>query len=83
MLGSQASTATCFSAAVSSFLPELVSALLRAKVRCTPSGKQGQGSSTRSPGQALRAGESVTGLSKIQLLRACLSLLAKKRREAD
>ena len=78
MLRSKANTRDLMSAAVSSFLPEVVSALLRIGIRRTPSGKQRPRKFDSVAWQGLEAAESVTGLSKVLLLRSCLSLLAKK-----
>jgi hypothetical protein len=78
MLGSPANTRDLFSAAVSSFLPEIVAVSLRAGIRTSSSGKQRPRKFDSVAWQALEAAEAVTGLSKVQLLRACLHLLAEK-----
>jgi hypothetical protein len=78
MLESTANSRDLMSAAVSSFLPEIVSTLLRIGIQRRPSGKQRPRTFDLVAWQSLEAAESVTGLSKVLLLRACLTLLAKR-----
>ena len=78
ILGSEASTRDLFSAAVSGFLPEVVSTLLQIGIRQSPSGRQRPRKFDSVAWKGLEAAETITGLPKVLLLRACLSLLAKR-----
>ncbi len=78
ILGSKANTRDVMSASISSFLPEVVSTLLRIGIRRTPSRKQRPRNFDSLAWKSLEAAESVTGLPKVLLLRACLSQLPKK-----
>jgi hypothetical protein len=78
ILGSKATTRDVLSAAVSGYLAEVVSGLLRLGIRRTRSGKQRPRKFDSVAWECLEAAESVAGLSKVLLLRACLSLLAER-----
>jgi hypothetical protein len=77
-LGSKATTRDVLSAAVSGYVEEVVSAVERVGVRRTPSGKQRPRKFDSVAWECLEAAESVTGLSRVQVLRACMSLLAER-----
>ena len=66
------------SAAISSYLPQIVGTLLQLGIRKTPKGNQRPRKFDVLAWKSLEAAESVTGLPKVVLLRACLSLLDER-----
>jgi hypothetical protein len=77
-LGSEVNHRDLMSAAISSHLPNIVSALLGLGIRQMPKGKQRPRTFDIKAWQSLEAAEKICGLPKVELLRACLYLLARK-----
>ena len=65
------------SAAISSYLPKIVRTLLQLGIKSTLKGNQRPRKFDTLAWKSLEAAESITGLPKVVLLRACLSLLAE------
>jgi hypothetical protein len=78
MLGFRINHRDLMSAAISSHLPEILRTLLRLGIRSAPKGNQRPRKFDALAWESLEAAEEVCGLPKVVLLRACLSLLAKR-----
>jgi hypothetical protein len=75
LLGFEPNTRDLISASISSYLPEIVSTLSRIGIRSWTSGRQRPRKIDTVAWKNLEAAEDVTGLSKVLLLRACLTLM--------
>jgi hypothetical protein len=77
ILGPRIGQRDLISAAVSNHLAELVRALRQLGIRRTPKGRQRPRKFDVAAWQCLEIAEEISGLPKVVLLRACLSLMAE------